>query len=182
VARKDKTDVPFGGPEPKQPGDKAQTQESKRSLAGWVKNQLTERETRKVCTLKDGRICTQTTYDLVQSGHQYLGSEGWIEIREGAPGTILQRWRRWQRKIDPPIATIPGTDLRIIAREYTIKRKRADAGPNDFDEVWMIQGGHARMIGHKPAASLLGRLRRFEREQEGGEAEQATPVGLVADK
>ena len=160
MPRRDEHDVGFGAPEPVKGKIDPEQPPQEPGIFQRVKDGLAERQTRKTYTLPDGRLVTSTTYRLVtEENHQYLGREAFILIKE-TPGGSLERWRRFRRGHD----SLHNAAVRIVMREYTFKAKSTDAGPAEYDQVYMVDGvgGEPKCIGHKPSASLLDRIRRFE--------------------
>ena len=160
-------DVPFGADEPRAKCPEVEEQErnddeqQQPGLVDRVRSRLAERQSQKIHRLDDGRYCTHAVAELVRQGHEFLGREGWLEVREGGPGG-LQRWRKYSRAVDPPVAQFPPHEVRIIAREYTRLAAGEGADPVEHDRIYMIEGSRVTCIGHRASENLLQRLRRFE--------------------
>ena len=160
MPRRDKTDIPFGSPEPTA-AEPAQQQTEPGGIFSRLKDKVEEKvedhRRRQVHQLSDGRLCSHTTFELIQQGHEFLGFEGRVDILESASGS-LERWRRHDKHLDGRIAIVPMNRLRIVAREFT-RLPKGDGRP--YDQIFMISGSQVECVGHKASLNLMARLAAF---------------------
>ncbi|HUT61762.1 MAG TPA: hypothetical protein VNA25_28320 [Phycisphaerae bacterium] len=154
--RRDEGDIGFGGPEPSR--DEEQQQPEQLGIIDRAKTKIAAHQSKRIHDLAGGRICTHAVFERIQAGHEFLGREAYLLVRE-SPGGSMERWRRWSKRTDPPVASIPPADLRLVMREYTLLPAGED---RPSDQVFMIDGSNVTIIGHTPSKALLDRIAAFE--------------------